>query len=277
MDLPILFAITATVLIGTADFFGAIGSKQGRPAAVAGWSQAFGIVAIALPTLLIAGEPTKVDVAWGAASGVAIGLGLVSLYRGFAVAPVGIVAPTAAVVTVLTPVVLGLVQGDRPTTAVAAGIVLGVIGVALVSWTGHAHDHRVSGLLYGLAAGIGFGLGLALLANTATESGLWPLFVTRFTSTGAIVAASLFAGWSLVPHRASWAPIAGAAAFGAGGMAFFALAITRGELTTVGVITALFPAVTVALATVVLRERMRISQSVGVVLTLTAIALIAMG
>ena len=61
---------------------------------------------------------------------------------------------------------------------------------------------------------------------------------------------------------------------GLGGVAYFA-AMARGEAALVGPITSLFPLVTVALAGVVLKERLNRMQMIGIVLALISAALLA--
>lgn len=271
-------AAAATILIGTADFFGALASRHGRPIAVAGWSQILGVPAVAVALLLVGGTLTRSDLAWGAASGIGIGLGLMALYIGFFVAPVGVVAPVAAVVTVAVPVVYGLAIGERPSLTSLLGIALAVPAVALVGAAGGpTAEHRTTGIVYGIAAGIGFGIGLALLSNTSTDSGLWPLLPTRFAAGASILLFGLVRRRPLAPLRPSWSPAVAATLFGVAGMSFFTVAVQRGPVVLVGTVTAMFPAVTVALAAVVLRERLRSTQWVGVVLALAAITLISLG
>jgi len=61
---------------------------------------------------------------------------------------------------------------------------------------------------------------------------------------------------------------------GAGGIAYFA-AMARGKASIVGPITALFPMVTVLLATTILKERLNKAQIAGIVLALISAALLA--
>jgi drug/metabolite transporter (DMT)-like permease len=278
MTSSLLLAAVATVLIGTADFWGALGSRHGRPLAVAGWSQVLGIPMVGVAVLLVAGDLLAIDAVWGALAGVAIGLGLLSLYVGFAGSVIGVVAPVSAVVTVGVPVAFGLASGERPSAIALAGIGSGVLAVALVSGGGdRSAASPARGVLLGLGAGIGFGLGLALLGNTSEDSGLWPLLATRFTAGGSILLGGVSARRPLLPNRRSWGVAAMAALFGAVGMSFFVVAAQQGPLTLVAVVTAMFPAVTVALAAIVLGDRLRRLQMIGVALALAAVAMISIG
>ena len=61
---------------------------------------------------------------------------------------------------------------------------------------------------------------------------------------------------------------------GLGGIAYFA-AMARGKASIVGPVTSLFPLVTVALATIVLKERLNKAQVAGIVLALASAAMLA--
>ncbi len=274
----LVLAVVAMVMIGTADFWGALGSREGRPVAVAAWGQAVGILGLVIAIPLVGGSPTTADMAYGAASGVAIGMGLIAFYLGFAAAPIGVIAPVSAVTTAATPVAIGLLNGERPSVFVMVGIVLGFVGVALVSAARTAGGGgRWKGALYGLAAGVGFGFGLTLLGSTGDGSGLWPLLATRLAAMAAIAIFAAITSRAYMPVRSSYRYIVLAGLFGVVGMAAFTIAIQTGPLTAVGAITALFPAVTVALAAMVLREHLLPSQVAGVILTIGAVVAITVG
>jgi len=57
----------------------------------------------------------------------------------------------------------------------------------------------------------------------------------------------------------------------------FLLAVRRGNLSLVAVITSTYPAATVALAGLILRERIACRQVIGLVIAAVSVALIALG
>lgn len=80
-----------------------------------------------------------------------------------------------------------------------------------------------------------------------------------------------------VPPRATLPGILLVGAADLGANVLYALAATRGPLSVVSVLASLYPVATVALATLVLHERLRPVQGIGVVLALLGVVLLAAG
>lgn len=271
------FVALATILIGSADFFGGIASRRSAPISVAAWSQAVGVPVVAVTAVLVPGDPIGRDLAIGLVAGLGSAAGVTALYIGFARSSVGIVAPTAATTAAAIPIVVGLVGGDRPSTIVAAGILVGVVAIVLVGYVPGERTHAVTGLGLGLLSGLGFGLMVVSYAGTSTDSGVWSVAAGR---TSAAVAAAIAIGllrieWRIVPSARSATALAGLLA--SVGLAAFVTASQTAELIVLGVALGLFPAVTVMLAAVFLREPMRPSQWAGVAAAVVAVALISLG
>jgi drug/metabolite transporter (DMT)-like permease len=150
------------------------------------------------------------------------------------------------------------------------------------------------GVGFGVVAGLGFGLFFAALAQTGDGSGFWPLVAARFSQV-AILTVLVGRQTFLVGRQAFLVRrqgMGGSKRFGlppAGnrlalvglGVAdmlanvFVLLAFRSGLLTLVGVLTSLYPAVTVLLAVWVLSEPIGPRQKVGLLLALLAAGLIA--
>jgi drug/metabolite transporter (DMT)-like permease len=129
----------------------------------------------------------------------------------------------------------------------------------------------------GLAAGLGFGVQFSALGQVPPEAGLLPLALSQWVSVGSIVAsaAALSAPWWPRDRASRLGAVAGLLA----GIATvtFQLAAQRGLLTIAGVVTSLYPAVTVLLAATLLRERIDRAQGFGLALAAGAVTLIAAG
>lgn len=277
--MSVLLSLLAAASYGLGDFNGALFSRRGGVWAVSLVAQLAGTVLVLLVVLVDGGSPTGADLAWAVLAGVANGFGTAFLYRGLSSGRMGVVAPVSAVGSVVVPVLVGLVAGERPGALVWAGVLLALPAIWLVSRepVTIAPAPRRSGLLDGALAGLGFGWLFAALAQIPDEAGFLPLAVNQAVAAVAIVGVAL-------ALRADWVPrnryaLGGAisGALGALATGLFQVATQRGYLTVAAVITALYPAVTVLLAATVLREHVHRAQGYGFVLCAAAVVLVAAG
>ncbi len=190
----------------------------------------------------------------------------------------GVVAPVSGVGATTLPVLIAVVTGERPSALVWLGIVAALPGVWLVSREESDTDSSgPSGLLDGVLAGIGFGGLFAALGQVPASAGYWPFAANQLTSVLAVTAACLLLGGDPRPHALEqwWGLVSGvlAAAAGLG----FLLATHHGLLSVSAVLTSLYPAFTVLLAALVLRERIHRVQARGLVLCGAAVVLVALG
>ena len=107
-------AVCSALVVGTSDFLGGFASRRGRIFAVVVWTQLIGFGAIVVMSALIGGDPTAEDLWWGTGAGVCASIGIAILYRGFAVAQVGVVSPISAVGAAVLPALFGLFTGEEP-------------------------------------------------------------------------------------------------------------------------------------------------------------------
>ena len=243
-------------------------------------------MALALP-LLPAAAPRSADLWWGAAAGLAGGIGVALLYRALAIGTMSVVAPTTAVTAVALPVLTSIALGERPAWLAIAGILLGVASIVLVSRQTAPPDpsdrpsarpsSRPSGVGPALVAGIGIGVFLLALAQTRREAGMWPLLTDRIASV------AFFGIVAAVGRRSLRMPVTLAAlAIGGGALdmtanALYLLAVRIGPLSPVVTLSSLYPASTALLARAILGERLSAWQAAGVVTALGAVVLIVSG
>ncbi len=235
----------------------------------------------ALTALFFTGSPRPVDFAWATVAGIGSGVGVGFLYRGFATGRMSVVAPVSAVGAALVPVLFGVVGGERPGGLVWLGIVLAAPAIWLVSSVPPTPEHESTplrdGLLDGVLAGLGFGLLFACIGQVPRESGMVPLAFTQLVSVPAVVllATALRADWVPRDRAVGWAALTGP--LGGSANLLFLLATQRGYLTVSGVLTSLYPASTVVLAALVLREQIHRAQAVGLALCAVTVTLVAVG
>ncbi len=241
-------------------------------------AQMFSVLAGLVAVSLYGGVgPTRASVGWGSLSGIGSAVGLLALYRGLSVGSMSVVATASAVLTAAIPAAVGLLSGEQVPLAAKVGMGAAVIGIALVTRQSDGKATERTGVGSGVVAGTAFGLLFVALARAGTRSGAWPLL------SGQLVALVLLAplAWRSVRRGANWRTAAGpsGAAGLLGGLAtlLFLIAAGRGHLATAAVLSALYPAVTVALARIFLRERWTRTQAVGYLLAGAAIVLIGAG
>jgi drug/metabolite transporter (DMT)-like permease len=269
--MAVVLALAAALAYGLSDFVGGLASRRTSawPVAFVGAVAAFaGAVVLALTT---EGSPTRDDLLWGALAGVGSGAGGAFLYRGLAAGRMGVVAPISAVGAALLPVAVGVATGERPEVLVWFGILAAVPGIWLVSREPGGTGDVAAGIL----AGVGFGLLFAAMGQVPEEAGFTPLAVAQGVAVVGVALTAAVLGGRWVPYDASqaWGALAGLLATAAA-LAFL-LATQSGLLTIASVVTSLYPAVTIALAAVVLRERIHGSQGVGLLLCGVAVGLVA--
>ena len=169
---------------------------------------------------------------------------------------------------------------------VGVGILVAVPGIWLVSTSaGSSSSAGVTppgratraGVVDGVAAGLGFGVLFVALGQVPRTAGLVPLMVCQAVSVPVLVgmAVGLRAPWLPRDRPARLAFLTGPLGTAATGA--FLLATQHGYLSIAGVLTSLYPAATVVLAAVFLRERIRLPQGIGLVLCGVSLACIAGG
>jgi len=274
----LILAMLSAVFYGTADFLGGLGARRAVPLAVTVFAQGVGFVLalLALP-LFPAPPPGTAGTLWGVGAGLTSGLGVTLLYYGLAVGRVSVVAPVTAVCAIAIPVLVALGLGERPVPAALAGIALAILSVALIS----RHDDPASrppghdrSLVVALASGTMIGAFLVCLARAGDASGVWPLLIARAASTLALAAAAYLAGVRIaIPRKAVFVVVA-CGALDMLANALYLIAVRVGPLGLVATLTSLYPASTVLLARLVLGERLRRVQSIGLACAAVAIVLI---
>jgi drug/metabolite transporter (DMT)-like permease len=268
----------SSLLYGVADFLGGEGAKRAPAAAVVFWAGATSFPLILIAALVVGGEAGVADYLIGAVAGAAGGLGLVFLFAGLGRGQAAAVAPVAAALAAIVPVVVAVIDGERPSTLSWIGVAVAVPAIVLCTWVADPGENLTGSLGYGVAAGLGFGGFTAIIRFTSSESNLLPLVTSR-ASTMLIVLILVGAGiWRLVGFRSVPRPIVvGNALLDVAGNVALLLALRAGSLATAAVAASFYPAVTVIMARIVNAEHLRRRQILGLVLVILAMAAIAVG
>ena len=211
---------------------------------------------------------------WAAAAGLAGAVGLSCFYTALASGTMGVVAPISSL-GALVPVFLGLLTGEHPSATAWVGMAVAVTGAALASGpelTGAVPPRPV--ILAAVAAAC-FGTSLYCLDRGARYALLETLWGMRLTSVALFVVAGLVVR-SVGGARARDLPALAVIGLGdvtANGL--FAFASSQGLVSISSVLGSLYPVATLFWARLLLGERLRRVQSVGVGLTLVGVVAIA--
>jgi drug/metabolite transporter (DMT)-like permease len=279
MNLGILLALSSALAYGAADFIGGVGSRRYSSWQVVLVGQAAGALVMLAAGLMLPGRPATPDFAWALLAGVGSATGSIFLFRGLARGRMGLVAPISAVGAAVLPVLVGVALGERPSWMVWVGVLAALPGIWLVSreTTSDRPASTRGALVDGAIAGVGFGVLFIALAQISADAGLLPLAANQLT--GAIL--TMVAATSL---RQAWRPCRGVLGWGSasgvlGALGTLAFMVATGATTLgiAGVLTSLYPAVTVLLAASVLGERIGTGQRVGIGICTLAVATLALG
>src|SRR6266702_3968450 len=269
----ILLGLAAALSYGASDFMGGIGGRRASVGSVVLVQQPFALLAtIIVWAVYRPSGPTAGALGWGALSGLGNGLGTVALYRGLALGRMSVVAPLSAVLAAV-----GIALGERLAVPAAAGMVVAIPAIVLVSLNAMPQDLGHSGVWEGIASGVGFGMLFVALDRAGTASGAWPLLPGQAVTLAVAIPLGLWMSRG-EGHRRRAVPYGAAAgALGALAALTFLSATGQRQLAVVAVLTALYPAVTIALARLVLGERWNRAQGAGLVAAALSVALISVG
>ncbi len=273
--LPVIGGLLSAATWGTGDFLGGMLSKRAHPVGVAVAMQVIGTLLLAAGALIVREPaPPLAGVLWAGAAGVTGGLALLVLYTALAAGTMGIVAPLTGVVAAAVPIVVAALTQGAPGLMQTGGFLLALAAVWLLAGGG------LRGLQSGLPAaallaGLGFGFYFVLMAKVGSSGFFWPMTVARTVATLSLLVYARAMGQPAALPRALLPAATLVALFDTGGNAFYLWAAQSGRLDTVAVLSSLYPAATVTLAGIVLKERLSPPQWVGVAAALAAIPLIA--
>lgn len=279
--LSILYGITSAATWGAADFIGGLASKRTSPYRVLFLAEIAGLVPfVALALLVREPMPPVGDMLLGAASSLLGLTGLLILYRALADGKMTIAAPVSALFAALIPVIFGVVTLGAPATPTLIGFGLALLAVWLVSQTGlpswrfpRGGLRNLLDLRLPLLAGFFFGTYFLIIHRATLHAFFWPLASARFAGFVAFGLYALIARKPALPPRDLWGFCIVNGVLDIGGNAFYVLAAQAGRIDVAAVLGALYPASTVLLAWIVLKERITWLQGVGVVLAFIAIVL----
>jgi drug/metabolite transporter (DMT)-like permease len=276
LTIALLLALGASLAWGVADFVGPWQARTLGALRVMLWAQLGGMIAMGIVVAVRHHPPQSWAVLLAIPAALSGTLGLYAYYRGMATGAMAVVAPIAGA-SAIVPVAFGIATGDRPSTVQVAGIACALVGVFLASQEQQEGGERriAAGVGLALLAAVGFGFYFPPMHIAGSADPWWSSLIFRGTALLIVLVTVCI---RRPPVRIGGWPLIVVLAVGLGdtlGNLLFAASSGHGLVSLTSVLASLYPIVTVALAAVVLKERIARGQGVGALLTLTGVALIA--
>lgn len=219
--------------------------------------------------------PPVAHFVWACAGGTAGGVSLAFFYRALSRGRMGLAAPVAAVLSAAIPTAFGILTQGLPRTMTLLGFGLAVIGIWLISRP--EKGGRPEGLGLALIAGVGFATFYICMKQAGSGAVFWLATGSR-ASALLVTTILVFSGKKFAPSY----PLGFALGLLAGcidvtGTVFFIRATQTGRLDSAVILSSLYPAITVLLARLILKEQFTAWKLLGVLAALAAVPMIATG
>ena len=270
-----LLALLSAALWGSSDFEGGRISKRYPAISVLGATQLISLIFGAFLVVAVGETQLTPKIFFaGAAAGLCGYLGLICLYAGLSTGKMGVVSPISSL-SVLIPMSIALIGGESLSALKAVGCALAIAGGFLTSGPEFSKGVTLKPLLLATGAAFGFGTALSFMAVGSKEAPILTMVCMRIATAVVTITIAIkkkgFGG--LGKKNLPSLIFVGVADFGAN--AALGLAVHAGPVAICMVLGALYPVFTVALAYLILHERLHKAQYVGGVLAVAGVALIS--
>jgi len=287
--LTVALGLIGAITYGAADFFGGLAARKSSTILVTAGVAIVGLIGIAGAAIFIPAINSADAWSYGVASGVAGAIGIGLLYGSLAIGPMSILSPATAFISAIVPVSVGLASGEGGGPTFFIALALALVAVVLVGFVPEkgAVRPRPLGVLMAAGSGTLIGLTIVLIDLSPADSGVIPLLANRIaSSTLLLLAIAVVVITRMARSRTPrlpgfveigslWPIVVAAGIFDVAANIAVIYGLRLGDLSVVSVLVALYPAGTILLASVVLRERIALIQWCGLGLALAASALLA--
>ena len=277
------FGLLSATSWGGSDFVGGIGARRAPALLVVAAGHIVSLLLLlVLCRVLHAAIPASGPLLYAALGGFEGSLALAIFYRALAMGAMGLTAALTGLLTALVPVLFSLVHEGLPTPLTCVGLALGLVAIWLITHTPAAKAaalNRTSTprlpLLLGAIAGLGFGTQLILFKMASPGGILWTMTAARAAGVIALVIVVAVMP-PKAPWRGFWLTGIVAGVLDTAGNLFYIQATRVGRLDIAAIVCSMYPAGTILLAAIVLREWPTRRQFAGIALALAAVALLSL-
>jgi drug/metabolite transporter (DMT)-like permease len=217
---------------------------------------------------------------WGLGCGVVAGLSLSAFYVALARGTMGASAAVSGLLAAAIPAAVGMVLEGRPSVVRLLGFGLAAAAIWLVAAPSEHVEEAPEVRWLAIAGGVGFGLYFAGLKFANPLGVFEPMALARIGSLLTCLLLLAFvrggprsagAGWLT---RSGWLWAVGVAVLDTGGNLLYIAATRAGRLDVAAVLAALYPASTILLAALLLKERPGRRQLVGMAVAVAAVVMV---
>lgn len=263
---------------GGSDFVGGLGARRGPALLVVCSGHLFSfLVLLALCSGMRLAVPSTHTIVLAAIGGFEGSLALAVFYRALAMGAMGLTAALTGLLTALVPVAFALFSEGLPAPLTGAGLALGCLAIWMITQSPAAKGAGAPplALLLGALAGIGFGAQMVLFKIVNGEGILWVMTTARGAGVTALLLV-LLARPPKAGSRGFWLIGIAAGVLDTCGTLVYLRATQQGRLDVAAVVCSLYPAGTILLAALVLRERPTRRQVAGMGVALAAVMLLSL-
>ncbi|WP_425146428.1 DMT family transporter [Deinococcus sp.] len=274
MNPSALYALLSALVYGVGDFAAGLASRHNPPIRVVAITHPLGLLCYLVLALLTRETLPPAPQLWLAGLTGLVGMvAVVLFFRALALGPMGVVSVSSAALGATVPVLAGLLAGESLTAGRLGGMALILAGIVIFSLAPSSGGR--GGLPLALLSGIGFGLFFVLLAHASGKGSggavFWPLAFARLASSAVSLPLAARRG-GLKPSKVGL--MLGSLPGDVLGNMFFILATRSGPLAVAGLLTNLYPVFTALMAALVLHERLKRWQWLGVGVVLGGLPLV---
>ncbi len=271
-----VYGMAAVLAWGTSDFLGGYATRRANAFLFTVVVNLGGLLVVGtLASVMHAPFPSARSAAWVLAGGLSGGAALAIFYRALSSGRMGLTAPVSAVLGAAIPAVFSMFKEGLPGRMPLLGFGFAAVGLWLITRT--EDGGKPEGIGLAVLAGIGFASFYLCVRQAGDASALW---IASLTRTGGLIVTSMIVLLQgnfreITPAGVRWAAVTGCV--DSLGTILFVYASQTGRLDEAVVISSLYPAVTVLLARLFLKEHFTRWRFVGLIAALAAVPMIAAG